>query len=203
MKNPVPSCHAGGGQLRLMSVSQAATRWVQGAMESNSEQRESAGSAEGSVRKPDIHFKRISVATVRAVCALSQTLSPAQRRMVAHNGDSIAQAHYSESAWVRAIYADDELVGFVMLHVGSDYDDGIDCPGVFLWRFMIAGPHQGLGYGRRAVERLAAHLRALGIPELYTSCGGGEASPESFYCKLGFVPTGQWYGDEKELVLHL
>lgn len=152
---------------------------------------------------PDVHFKRITASTVRAVCALSQTLSPAQRRMVAHNGDSIAEAHYSESAWVRAIYADDELVGFIMLHVGSDYDDGIDCPGVFLWRFMIAGPHQGRGYGRMAVQRLLAHLRALGIPELYTSCASGEASPEGFYRKLGFLPTGDWYGDEKEFVLRL
>lgn len=152
---------------------------------------------------PDVHFKRISASSVRAVCALSQTLSPAQRRMVAHNGDSIAEAHYSENAWVRAICADDELVGFIMLHVGSDYDDGIDCPGVFLWRFMIAGPHQGRGYGRMAVQRLLTQLRALGIPELYTSCGSGEASPEGFYRKLGFVPTGDWYGDEKELVLRL
>lgn len=152
---------------------------------------------------PDVHFKRITARSVRAVCELSQTLAPAQRRMVAHNGDSIAQAHYSENAWVRAIYADEELVGFIMLHIGSDYDDGIDCPGVFLWRFMIAGPHQGLGYGRRALERLADQLRALGVPELHTSCASGEASPEGFYRKLGFVPTGEWYDEEKELVLRL
>ncbi len=152
---------------------------------------------------PDVHFKRITASTVRAVCALSQTLSPAQRRMVAHNGDSIAEAHYSDNAWVRAIYADEELVGFIMLHIGSDYDDGIDCPGVFLWRFMIAGPYQGLGYGRRALERLSEQLRALGVPELYTSCASGEASPEGFYRKLGFGSTGDWYDEEKELVLRL
>jgi diamine N-acetyltransferase len=161
------------------------------------------GCESGAEPEPDVYFKRITAGTVRAVCALSQTLSPAQRSMVAHNGDSIAEAHYSENAWVRAIHADDTLVGFIMLHIGSDYDDGIDCPGVFLWRFMIAGPYQGRGYGRLAVRRLVAHLRALGVPELYTSCGSGEASPEAFYRKLGFVPTGDWYGDEKELVLRL
>lgn len=37
----------------------------------------------------------------------------------------IAQAHCSENAWLRAIYADDTPIGFIMLHIGSDYDDEI------------------------------------------------------------------------------
>ena len=40
-----------------------------------------------------------------------------------------------------------------MMHYGSDYDDGVDCPGAFLWRLMIAGPHQGKGHGREALAR--------------------------------------------------
>ncbi len=152
---------------------------------------------------PDIHFKRITAQTVIPICQLSETLPPAQRKMVTDNAISIAQAHFSESCWLRAIYADDTPIGFIMLHIGSDYDDGIDCPGVFLWRFMIAAPYQGLGYGRQAIDRLLDHLRAQGTPELYTCCGLGEASPEGFYKRLGFVPTGEWYGDEVELRLTL
>jgi diamine N-acetyltransferase len=150
---------------------------------------------------PDIHFKRITAQTVIPICQLSETLPPAQRQMVTDNAISIAQAHFSESCWLRAIYADDTPIGFIMLHIGSDYDDGIDCPGVFLWRFMIAAPYQGLGYGRQALDRLLDHLRAQGTPELYTCCGLGEASPEGFYKQLGFAPTGEWYGDEVELKL--
>ena len=104
---------------------------------------------------------------------------------------------------MRAIYADDVPVGFLLLHTGSDYDDGLDCPGVFLWRFMIAGPYQGLGYGRRSLERLCAQLRSQGVRELYTSCHVGAASPEGFYRRLGFAPTGAYYGDEVELKLAL
>ena len=44
-------------------------------------------------------------------------------------------------------------------------------------------------------------MKAMGIPLLYTSCGQGEGSPEGFYRKLGFTPTGDHYGDEIELVL--
>lgn len=150
---------------------------------------------------PDVHFKRITAQTVIVICKLSETLTPAQRKMVTDNAYSIAQAHHSENVWMRAIYADETPVGFVMLHIGSDYDDGIDCPGAFLWRFMIAGPYQGKGYGKLAMKRLIAHLRSQGYTELYTSVGLGEASPEGFYAGLGFGRTAEMYGDEPELVL--
>jgi len=152
---------------------------------------------------PDIHFMRITATTLNQICDLSETLSPAHRKMVADNVRSIAEAHFSPIAWMRAIYADETPIGFIMTHTGSDYEDGIDCPGVFLWRFMIATPYQGKGYGKRALEKLIQHLKAMGIPQLYTSCGQGEGSPEGFYRKLGFTPTGDHYGDEIELVLNV
>lgn len=154
-------------------------------------------------KQADVHFVRITAQTVGEICKLSETLSPAQRKMVTDNAHSIAEAHFSEQAWLRAIYADNTPVGFIMLHLGSDYNDGIDCPGVFLWRFMIAGPYQGKGYGKRAMEKLFQHLESLGVPVLYTSCELGEASPEGFYRSLGFTLTGDYYGDQPELVLKL
>jgi len=149
--------------------------------------------------QPDIHFRRITAQTVLAICQLSETLNAAQRKMVTDNAISIAQAHFAANCWLRAVYADETPIGFIMLHIGCDYDDSIDCPGVFLWRFMIAAPYQGKGYGQQAMLRLFDHLRAQGVPELYTCCGLGEASPEPFYKRLGFTPTGEWYGDEIEL----
>ena len=119
---------------------------------------------------PVVHFERITARTVNQICGLSATLTPVQRRMVADNALSIAEAHFSESAWFRAIYADETPVGFIMVHFGSDWADGIDCPGAFLWRLMIAGPHQRKGYGKAALELLMAELRARGYRELYTSC---------------------------------
>ncbi len=111
---------------------------------------------------PDIHFMRITATTMNQICDLSETLSPAHRKMVADNVRSIAEAHFSPSAWMRAIYAGDTPIGFIMTHTGSDYEDGIDCPGVFLWRFMIAESYQGKGYGKRALEKLIQHLKAMG-----------------------------------------
>lgn len=152
--------------------------------------------------QPVVHFVRINAQTVVKICKLSETLSPVHRKMVADNAISIAEAHFSENAWFRAIYAGETPVGFIMVHYGSDYDDGIDCPGAFLWRLMIAEPHQGKGYGKQALDFLVKHLRAQGYRELFTSCGEGEGSPRGFYDKYGFLPTGDFYDDETELVYH-
>jgi diamine N-acetyltransferase len=152
---------------------------------------------------PDIHFTRLTPRNVVAICRLSETLLPGQRQMVADNAWSIAQGHCSENVWMRAIYAGDTPAGFIMLHLGSDYEDGIDCPGAFLWRFMIAGPFQGQGWGRLALERLCRELKAQGYSELYTSCQTGEGGPEGFYRRFGFTPTGDAYDDEPEFVKQL
>ncbi|HUT20231.1 MAG TPA: GNAT family N-acetyltransferase [Anaerolineae bacterium] len=136
--------------------------------------------------------------TVVEICRLSDTLPDQQRRMVAPNAQSIAQAHFEEKAWFRAIYADEAPVGFIML-----YDDP-EGPEYFLWRLMIAGPHQGKGYGRRAVEQLVAYVRNRpGAVELLTSYVPIEGGPERFYRRLGFEPTGQHVGEEIVMRLSL
>ncbi|WP_246124114.1 GNAT family N-acetyltransferase [Nocardia bhagyanarayanae] len=149
------------------------------------------------VAEQTVELRKITAETVYEVCKLSETLSPEQRKMVADNGISIAEAHFADAAWFRGIYSGDEPVGFLMLDLGMDPDE----PGVSLWRFMIAGPHQGKGYGRRAIESLVAHLKARGTNTLYTSYGRGPGSPEGFYRSLGFEPTGELVDDETEAVL--
>jgi diamine N-acetyltransferase len=153
--------------------------------------------------KPNIHFVQITAENVLEICQLSETLTQDQRQAVADNAISIAQGHCSENAWMRAIYDGQTPVGFTMLHIGSDWEDGIDCPGIFLWRLMVAKPHQGRGVGKEAIELLVAHLRSLGIPEIYTSYHLGPGSPKLFCDSVGFTPTGSYYGDEPEVVLKI
>ena len=149
-----------------------------------------------------VSLREVTAETVRTICKLSDTLSDAQKRMVAPNAVSIAEAHFSEHAWFRAIYADDTPVGFVMLYNGPN-DEEPPREVHFLWRYMISGPHQGKGYGRRALQIVIDDLKAQGVKELSTSCGEGEASPEGFYRSLGFERDGNVYGDEVGLRLSL
>ena len=73
-----------------------------------------------------------------------------------------------------------------------------------LWRFMIDADHQGCGYGRDALRLIIEHVRRLPhVNTFYTSFVPGEGSPEGFYRKLGFVPTGRVEDGEEILKLDL
>ena len=136
--------------------------------------------------------------TVHAICRLSDTLVPPRRYMVAPNAISFAEALFEPKAWYRAIYAGETPVGFIML-----YDDPQE-PVYFLWRLMIATPHQGKGFGRQAVEQLIEYVQTRpGATELLVSCVEGPGSPEGFYQALGFRRNGKMYDDEVGLALPL
>lgn len=140
----------------------------------------------------------ITEETAPGILLLSETLTEPQRSMVADNTVSIAQGHFSPYAWFRAIYAGKSPVGFLMLY------DNAEEPDYFLWRFMIAEPYQGRGYGRQAIDRLMDYVRTRpNAKVLEVSCSQGPGSPEEFYQRLGFVPTGGMLGEEVVLKLDL
>jgi len=138
-----------------------------------------------------ISLREVTEGNLRAIIKLSDTLHGGQERMVAPNAVSIAQAHFSDKAWFRAIYAEETPVGFVMLH------EDPDGPEYYLWRFMIGARHQGKGFGRRAVGLLLEYVRSRPrAKELLASYVPIEGGPETFYRKLGFVPTGEIHDGE-------
>lgn len=143
-----------------------------------------------------ISLREITADTVRSICDLQ--VAECQRQFVAPNAVSIAQAHFSENAWFRAVYAGDDPVGFVMLH------DDPEKPEYFLWRFMIAEGHQGAGYGAAALRLVIDHVRTRpGASRFLTSVVQGEGSPQGFYEKQGFRSTGEVVEGELVLVLEL
>jgi diamine N-acetyltransferase len=136
--------------------------------------------------------------TFVGICLLSDTLSEPQSLMVAPNVFSLAQAHFNPYARFWAIYAGKTPVGFMMI---ADDDQ---TPEYFLWRLMIGEPFQGRGYGRLAINCLVEYLRTRpGAAELLVSCEQGDGSPEGFYLRLGFTPTGDLLGDEIILKMSL
>jgi diamine N-acetyltransferase len=146
----------------------------------------------------EVSLQEVTEETVRVVCQLSNTQTPPKKNMVAPNAVSIAQAHFSEHAWFRAIYASDTPVGFVMLYDNPDEEE------YFLWRLMVAEQHHGKGFGRRAIELLADYVRTRpGAKELETSCAQGAGSPEGFYREVGFERNGKLLGKEVGMSLAL
>jgi diamine N-acetyltransferase len=145
-----------------------------------------------------VSLREITGETVTQICKLSDTLPDEQHKMVAPNAISIAQAHFAEHAWFRAIYADETPVGFVML-----WDDPEKAE-YFLWRLMIAAPHQRKGYGCQAIEQLVDYVKTRpGAEELKASYVPMDGGPEGFYHKLGFEETGEVSGGENIVRLPL
>jgi diamine N-acetyltransferase len=135
---------------------------------------------------------------------LRLAVSEAQRAFVAPNAWSIAEAHFHPEAWFRAIYADETPVGFLMLHDEELLPQPRQRGFYLLWRLMIDARYQGFGFGRRAIELLVDHVRTRPHARtLLTSCVPGAGSPEEFYRRLGFRPTGRERHGELELELSL
>jgi RimJ/RimL family protein N-acetyltransferase len=88
--------------------------------------------------------------------------------------------------WMRAIEADGELVGFLMLAARTDVHLE-----AYLWRLLIDARHQGRGIGRRALRLVAEHLAAEDDTVLKTSWVDAPGGPAGFYARLGFEPTGE------------
>jgi len=143
-----------------------------------------------------VMLREITGETLGAILKLD--VSDEQKSFVAANAVSIAQAHFSEYAWFRAIYADDVPVGFVMLYLDQDK------PLYGVWRFMVDQEHQRKGYGSEAMRQVIEYVKSLPkARELVVSYGPGEGDPSPFYERLGFVDTGEWIGKEKVMKLSL
>jgi diamine N-acetyltransferase len=150
-----------------------------------------------------VTLREVTEDTVRTVCNLSKTLSDLQRTHVADNAVSIAEAHFSKYAWFRAIYADETPAGFLMLYIGPDDEQPGEPTVWFLWRLMVAGPYQKMGFGRRALELVFDITREQGATEFGTSCVPGPDGPEGFYRSLGFAANGKFEDGEMVMVRKL
>jgi len=153
-------------------------------------------------RGSEVELREISADSLQAI--LDLRVSESQVRYVASNAKSIAEAYFHPEAWFRAIYADEVPVGFLMLHDENLRPQPRQTDFYFLWRLMVDARYQKLGFGRRAVGLLVAHvLSRPNAHALLTSCHRGEGSPEDFYRRLGFRRTGRDLEAEVELALDL
>jgi diamine N-acetyltransferase len=137
-----------------------------------------------------VSLREINAETVRAICALETTEE--QRRFVAPNALSIAQAHFDPTASFRAIHADETPVGFIMWRPSRKTDGpSREAGSYYLWRLMIDARYQRRGYGRSALALLADFLREQRGRQLWTSYVVGHDGPHGFYLSLGFEDTGE------------
>jgi diamine N-acetyltransferase len=117
-------------------------------------------------------------------------VSDDQKEFVASNLYSIAESRFEPTSALLAIYAGEEMVGFLMYDT-SDYH---------IARFMIDARHQGKGYGRAALLQLIAYFeRERAHPKASLSFVPGNVTAERLYESAGFRKTGEMH--EREVIM--
>lgn len=146
-----------------------------------------------------LHLAPVTADNLDAVLAVSP--EPGVPAHVAPVERSLAEAYVHPTAWPRAIVDGDEVVGFVMM--GFDPDNEIPVFRGGIWRLNVDDGHQGKGYGRFAVEQVAAEARARGYERISVLWVPAPDGPEGFYLRVGFVPTGETLFGQRVGVLDL
>jgi RimJ/RimL family protein N-acetyltransferase len=148
---------------------------------------------------PPVHVRLVEVTADNLDAVVALETFGWQRRLVAPNQRSLAhallpgddEAGHPVVPWYRAIEADGELVGFVMVAAPTPAE-----PTPYLWRFMIDRRHQRRGIGRVALALVIEQARAWGATAMLVSWVPGVGSPAAFYRAHGFVETGEVHDDE-------
>jgi diamine N-acetyltransferase len=142
--------------------------------------------------------------------ALAVSRGPGQDRFVASVAESFDDAIRDARAAPRYWTINDgaDVVGFAMISDGVAAEwlaKDADLIGpYFLWRLLIDHSRQRHGYGTAALDAIVAYLRARpNADSLFTSAAQGEGTPQPFYERYGFVPSGQVLDDEVVLRLDL
>ncbi|MFG2791597.1 GNAT family N-acetyltransferase [Streptomyces sp. NPDC048419] len=137
--------------------------------------------------------------------ALGIRLRPDQEHAVEPVAHSLAEAYVRPAgvAWPRLIVDGDRPVGFLMAFLDIDWHGDGTVHRSGLWRLNIAAGEQGRGYGRFAVESVAAEIRRRGGKQCHVTWHPGPDGPEGFYLGLGFRVTGEQSGGQTVGVLEL
>ena len=145
-------------------------------------------------RNSVVSLVEVTKDNVRKVTDL--TVMENQEKFVASNAVSIAQAYFErEETWFRAIYAEQTLVGFLLLFFDKKTEK------CYLCRFMIDQRYQGFGFGASALQLLFDYLQTNALADkLIVFHTSGEGNPGPFYEKMGFFYTGEL--DDDALVMH-
>lgn len=146
----------------------------------------------------EVTLVEIGPENFRDVMALATHRS--QERLVAPVANSYANALFPPVRdgvpvvpWFRAIQADGEPVGFVMLALPSEAE-----PDLYLWRLLVDRRHQRRGIGGLAVDAIESVGRDLGVEGVRVSWVDERGGPGPFYLARGYQPTGEESDGETE-----
>ena len=158
-----------------------------------------------------IRFEEITNRNIWKVCMLEPFED--QKDFVAENIQSLAEAYATRNegnnALPLAVYADDTLIGFVMIGkgtVGNEEESDLIKENYSLWRLMIDHKYQGKGLGKQTMDAVMALIRTFPFGEakkVWLSYEPENTRARKLYHQYGFVENGQMCGNEIVAVFEL
>lgn len=109
----------------------------------------------------------------------------------------IAESKYVTEFELRAIYAEEALVGFLVFCTNPDQDDNYWIPAL-----MIDEQHQGKGYGKAAMEHLIQYMSSSNFTRIMIGHRPENHIAGKLYEALGFIKVSEEIIDG-EIVRHL
>ena len=142
-----------------------------------------------------IKLKPVTKENLNAVLALK--VKDGQQGFVSTTAESLAQAYVCpETAFPFAVCHDQDTVGFIMM---GYYEEKRYYT---LWKLMIDGKHQNMGYGRQALQLGIEFLKErFHVSEVYTGVVPGNTAAKTLYRSAGFTETGVVENNMEELRL--
>jgi diamine N-acetyltransferase len=126
---------------------------------------------------------------------LALELAPDQNNFVASNIYSLAEAKADGVSVPLAIYAGEDMVGFIMYWYDDKNGKG------YIDRLMVDRRHQRKGYGRAAMLEVIDILkRNSGIRGIQVSFAFNNINAEKLYASLGFRKTNRTTNDGEEII---
>lgn len=136
--------------------------------------------------RENVELRDVTADNRQAVASLA--LAPDQEDLVASNAESLREARSDPGARPRAVYAGDQVVGFLMYDAGEPDDEPREA---LIYRFMIDRTRQGKGYGRAALALAIDEIRAIGgVAKISISYMPDNPTAKPFYASFGFVEAG-------------
>ena len=135
-----------------------------------------------------ITFREITSDNYSQVLNLKITPEQEAAKFVSPVVRSLADAwFYREEgiAYPKAVYADEDLVGFIMYELDTEEHQ------VFIWRFLIDQRYQGKGYGRQTIEVVMEMAKEQAqITKVVADYVDGNEPMKKILLDLGFEETG-------------
>lgn len=141
----------------------------------------------------DVVLKEITSSNYELVCDLDVTEE--QQDYVACNMWSLVESHYNSGYTCKAIYCDNQAVGFFMWVQESPEK-------VSIWRFMIDHKYQNKGIGRIALNQALDAIKLTpGLCEIEICYNPKNPVAKDFYSRFGFHEVGMDEDNEDMLAI--